>query len=160
QAVTEIQWWHAMTGANNDMVNEITKQFNDSQTDYKVTPVFKGSYQDTLNAGIAAYRAKQAPTIIQIFDAGTGVMMGAQTAIVPVADVLKQAGATFDKSQYLPGIVSYYSKTDGTMLSFPYNSSSPILYYNKDIFQKAGLDPNNPPKTWPDVFADARKIKA
>jgi sn-glycerol 3-phosphate transport system substrate-binding protein len=159
-ATAEIQWWHAMTGANNDVVNELTKEFNDSQTAYKVTPVFKGSYLETLNAGIAAFRAHQAPTIIQIYDAGTGVMMGAQNAIVPVADVMQKAGANFDKSQYLPGIVSYYSKPDGTMLSFPYNSSSPILYYNKDIFQKAGLDPNRPPLTWPDVWADARQIKA
>ena len=158
-ATVEIQWWHAMTGANNDVVNELTTEFNASQSDYKVTPVFKGSYQDTLNAGIAAFRAHQAPTIIQVFDAGTGVMMGAQNAVVPVADVMKKAGVAFDQSQYLPGIVAYYSKPDGTMLSFPFNSSTPILYYNKDIFQKAGLDPTKPPLTWPDVWADARQIK-
>jgi sn-glycerol 3-phosphate transport system substrate-binding protein len=157
-AVTEIQWWHAMAGANNEVVEQLTKEFNDSQSDYKVTPVFKGTYPETLNAGIAAFRAKQPPTIIQVFDVGTGVMMNSEGAIVPVADVLAKGGAAFDKSQYLPGIVSYYSKPDGTMLSFPYNSSSPILYYNKDIFQKAGLDVNNPPKTWPEVWADARQI--
>ncbi len=67
-------------------------------------------------------------------------MMNAEGAIVPVADVLEKGGYTFDKAQYLPGIVAYYSKPDGTMLSFPYNSSSPILYYNKDILAKAGLD--------------------
>jgi len=158
QAAVEIQWWHAMTGANDDVVNELTKQFNDSQTDYKVTPVFKGSYPETLQAGIAAFRAKQAPTIIQVFDVGTGVMMSAEGAVMPVAQVLEKGGVKFDKTQYLPGIVSYYSKPDGTMLSFPYNSSSPILYYNKDAFQKAGLDPSKPPLTWAEVFDDARKI--
>ncbi|GAB1582149.1 sn-glycerol-3-phosphate ABC transporter substrate-binding protein UgpB [Phyllobacterium phragmitis] len=158
-AVTEISWWHAMTGANNEVVDTLAKEFNESQSDYKVVPVFKGTYPETLNAGIAAFRAKQAPDIIQVFDVGTGVMMAAEGAVKPVAEVLSEGGATFDKSQYLPGIVAYYSKPDGTMLSFPYNSSSPILYYNKDIFEKAGLDVNNPPKTWPEVWEAAKKIK-
>jgi sn-glycerol 3-phosphate transport system substrate-binding protein len=158
-AVTEISWWHAMTGANNEVVETLAKEFNESQSEYKVSPVFKGTYPETLNAGIAAFRAKQPPHIIQVFDVGTGVMMAAEGAVKPVADILSMGGATFDKSQYLPGIVAYYSKPDGTMLSFPYNSSSPVLYYNKDIFAKAGLDADNPPKTWPEVFDTARKIK-
>lgn len=158
-AVTEIQWWHAMTGANNEVVETLSKEFNESQSDYKVVPVFKGTYPETLNAGIAAFRAQQAPHIIQVFDVGTGVMMAAEGAVKPVAEILSMGGTEFDKSKYLPGIVAYYSKPDGTMLSFPYNSSSPILYYNKDIFQKAGLDPESPPKTWPEVFEAARKIK-
>ena len=158
-AQTEITWWHAMTGANNEVVETLSKEFNESQKEFKVTPVFKGTYSETLNAGIAAFRAKQPPHIIQVFDVGTGVMMGAEGAVKPVADILSMGGKPFDKSQYLPGIVAYYSKPDGTMLSFPYNSSSPILYYNKDIFQKAGLDAENPPKTWPEVFEAARKIK-
>ena len=159
-AATEIQWWHAMTGANNEVVEQLSKEFNESQSNYKILPVFKGTYAETLNAGIAAFRAKQPPAIIQVFDAGSGVMMGAQGAIVPVADVLEKGGFKFNKADYLPGIVSYYSKPDGTMLSFPYNSSSPILYYNKDIFKKAGLDAENPPKTWPAVFEAAKKIKS
>lgn len=159
-AVTEISWWHAMTGANNEVVERLSKEFNESQGEYKVVPVFKGTYPETLNAGIAAFRANQAPDIIQVFDAGTGVMMAAEQAIKPVAEILSMGGSAFDKSKYLPGIVSYYSKPDGTMLSFPYNSSSPILYYNKDIFQKAGLDVDNPPKTWGEVWEAAKKIKS
>ncbi|WP_206455148.1 sn-glycerol-3-phosphate ABC transporter substrate-binding protein UgpB [Aurantimonas marina] len=158
-AATELQWWHAMTGANNEVVETLAKEFNASQDEYKITPVFKGTYPETLNAGIAAFRAKQMPAIIQVFDVGTGVMMGAEGAVKPIAEVLEAGGYTFDKSQYLPGIVAYYSKPDGTMLSFPYNSSSPILYYNKDVFEKAGLDVKNPPKTWQEVFDAARKIK-
>jgi sn-glycerol 3-phosphate transport system substrate-binding protein len=159
-AQTEIQWWHAMTGANNEVVETLSKEFNESQSDYKVMPVFKGTYPETLNAGIAAFRARQAPHIIQVFDVGTGVMMGAEGAVMPVADIISMGGKAFDPKEYLPGIVAYYSKPDGTMLSFPYNSSSPILYYNKDAFAKAGLDAENPPKTWPEVFDAARKIKA
>ncbi len=157
-AATEIQWWHAMTGANNKVVDQLADEFNRSQSSYKVVPVFKGTYPETLSAGMAAFRAGQPPAIIQVFDVGTGVMMATDGVIVPVAEVLEKAGYDFDKSQYLPGIVAYYSKPDGTMLSFPYNSSSPILYFNKDIFEKAGLDANNPPKTWPQVWAAARRI--
>ncbi|WP_119274835.1 sn-glycerol-3-phosphate ABC transporter substrate-binding protein UgpB [Taklimakanibacter deserti] len=159
-AKTQVTWWHAMTGANNEVVEKIAKDFNASQQDYELVPVFKGTYPETLNAGIAAFRAGQPPDIIQVFDVGTGVMMNAEGAIKPAAEVLTEAGMAFDKSQYLPGIVAYYSRPDGTMLSFPYNSSSPILYFNKDIFQKAGLDAANPPKTWNEVWDAAKKIKA
>ncbi|WP_119389149.1 sn-glycerol-3-phosphate ABC transporter substrate-binding protein UgpB [Phyllobacteriaceae bacterium SYSU D60012] len=159
-AKTQISWWHAMTGANNEVVDKIAKDFNASQQDFELVPVFKGTYPETLNAGIAAFRAGQPPDIIQVFDVGTGVMMNAEGAIKPAAEVLTDAGMTFDKSQYLPGIVAYYSRPDGTMLSFPYNSSSPILYFNKDIFAKAGLDADNPPKTWNEVWDAAKKIKA
>jgi sn-glycerol 3-phosphate transport system substrate-binding protein len=159
-AATELQWWHAMSGANNEVVDNLAKEFNASQSEYKIVPVFKGSYPETLNAGIAAFRAKQSPAILQVFDAGSGVMMGAEGAVMPVADVLKKGGFTFDKANYLAGIVAYYSKPDGTMLSFPYNSSSPVMYYNKDTFKKAGLNPEEAPKTWPEVFEAAKKIKA
>lgn len=158
-AVTEIQWWHAMTGANNEVVETLSKEFNESQDEVKVVPVFKGTYPETLNAGIAAFRAGQAPHIIQVFDVGTGVMMAAEGAVKPVAEVLPLAGREFNKDEYLPGIVAYYSRPDGTMLSFPYNSSSPILYYNKDHLEAAGLDPDSPPTTWPEVFEAAKKIK-
>ncbi|NRQ18405.1 sn-glycerol-3-phosphate ABC transporter substrate-binding protein UgpB [Ensifer sesbaniae] len=159
-AATELAWWHAMTGANNETVERLAKEFNESQSEYKVVPVFKGTYAETLNAGIAAFRSRQAPAILQVFDAGSGVMLGAEGAVVPVADVLKKGGYEFDKDQYLPGIVAYYSKPDGTMLSFPFNSSSPVLYYNKDAFAKAGIDTAKPPATWPEVFEAAKKIKA
>ncbi|MDZ4391389.1 sn-glycerol-3-phosphate ABC transporter substrate-binding protein UgpB [Cypionkella sp.] len=159
QAQTEISWWHAMSGANGEVVEKIASDFNASQSEYVVKPVFKGTYPETLNAGIAAFRAGQSPDIMQVFDVGTGVMMGAQGAIKPVAEVLTEGGFAFDKSQYLAGIVGYYSSPEGEMLSFPYNSSSPILYYNKDIFEKAGLDVNTPPKTWAEVWVAARKIK-
>jgi sn-glycerol 3-phosphate transport system substrate-binding protein len=158
-AQTEISLWHAMAGANNEVIDKIASDFNASQSDYKVVTVFKGSYPETLNAGIAAFRAGQAPDIMQVFDVGTGVMMAAQGAIKPAAEVMSESGSEFDPSQYLPGIVAYYSTPDGTMLSFPYNSSSPILYFNKDIFGKAGLDASNPPKTWDEVWAAAKQIK-
>lgn len=157
---TEIQWWHALTGANNDVVVKLSEDFNASQKDYKVVPVYKGSYPDTLNAGIAAFRAGQAPHILQVFEVGTGTMMSAKGAIKPVHEVMKEAGEKFDPNAYLPAITGYYSTAKGDMLSMPFNSSSMVMWYNKDAFKKAGLDPAKPPKTWPETFEAAKKLKA
>jgi sn-glycerol 3-phosphate transport system substrate-binding protein len=159
-AVTEIQWWHAMTGANNDVIVKLAEEFNASQTDYKVVPSYKGNYADTLNAGIAAFRAGSAPHIMQVFEVGTATMMSAKGAIKPVHELMKEAGEAFDPTTYLPTITGYYSTAKGEMLSFPFNSSSAVMWYNKDAFVKAGLDPAKPPKTWPEVFDAARKLKA
>jgi sn-glycerol 3-phosphate transport system substrate-binding protein len=157
-AQTELEWWHAMTGARNQAVRELADAFNSSQSGYRVVPVFKGTYPQVLEDGLAAFEAGNPPHIIQVFDVGTGVMMNAEDAIVPVSEVLEMGGGVFDKRQYLPGIVAYYSRPDGKMLSFPYNSSSPILYYNKTVYERAGLNPNEPPKTWPEVWRHAHRI--
>ncbi|PZO63308.1 MAG: sn-glycerol-3-phosphate ABC transporter substrate-binding protein UgpB [Paracoccus denitrificans] len=158
-AATEIQWWHAMGGELGTKLEEIVKGFNDSQTEYKVVPSFKGTYPETMNAAIAAFRAKQQPAIVQVFEVGTGTMMAAKGAIKPVYQLMEEQGQPFDKSSFLPAVVGYYTDPDGNMLSFPFNSSTPIMYYNKDIFEKAGLDPETPPKTWADVESFSKKIK-
>ena len=144
-AVTEIQWWHAMTGGNNDIVNKLAADFNASQSDYKVVPSYKGSYADTMNAGIAAFRAGNAPNIMQVFEVGTATMMSAKGAIKPVYELMKEAGEPFDPKAYLPAITGYYSTAKGDMLSFPFNSSSMVMWVNLDALKKAGID--NPPKT-------------
>ncbi len=159
-AVTEIQWWHAMTGPNNDVIVKLADDFNKSQGDYKVVPTFKGNYADTMNAGIAAFRAGGAPHIMQVFEVGTATMMSAGGAIKPVHQLMKDAGEKFDPASYLSAIAGYYSTSKGEMLSFPFNSSSAVMWYNKDAFKKAGLDPNAPPKTWPETFEAAKKLKA
>ena len=160
QAQTEIHWWHALTGANNDVVVKLSNDFNASQKEYKVVPSYKGSYPDTMNAGIAAFRAGNAPHILQVFEVGTATMMGARGAIKPVFDVMKESGEKFDPNSYLPAVAGYYSTSKGEMLSMPFNSSTAIMWYNKDAFKKANLDPNKPPKTWPEVFDYAKKLKA
>jgi sn-glycerol 3-phosphate transport system substrate-binding protein len=157
-AQTEIQWWHAMTGANNDVIVRLAEEFNAAQKDYKVVPAYKGSYADTLNAGIAAFRAGNAPHIMQVFEVGTATMMGARGAVKPVQDLMKEAGEAFDPNSYLPAIAGYYSTLKGEMLSFPFNSSSAVMWYNRDALKKIGL--NEPPKTWPEVFEAGKKFKA
>jgi sn-glycerol 3-phosphate transport system substrate-binding protein len=156
-AVTELQWWHAMTGGNNDVIVKLANDFNASQSDYKVVPTYKGGYADTMNAGIAAYRAGNAPHIMQVFEVGTATMMAATGAVKPVFQMMKEAGEKFDSNAYLSGITGYYSTAKGEMLSLPFNSSSTVMWINKDALKKAGIA--EIPKTWPEVFEAAKKLK-
>jgi sn-glycerol 3-phosphate transport system substrate-binding protein len=157
-AATEITWWHAMGAELGKKLEEIVQKYNDSQTEYHVTPVYKGSYPETMTAAIAAFRAGEQPDIVQVFEVGTGTMMAAKGAIYPVFQLMADTGEPFDPSGFLPTVVGYYTDTDGNMLSMPFNSSTPILYYNKDVFKKAGLDPDTPPKTWEQLEEFSKKI--
>ena len=160
QAQTEIQWWHSMTAFNNEWVNTLAKQFNESQKAYKVVPIYKGSYDESMTAAIAAYRAGNAPHILQVFEVGTATMMASGGAIVPAGKVMTDAGYKFDPKAYVAAVAGYYTAPNGQMLSFPYNSSTTVFYYNKDAYKAAGLDPEKPPTTWPEVALAAGKLKA
>jgi sn-glycerol 3-phosphate transport system substrate-binding protein len=159
-AQVEIQWWHAMGGALGEWVNDLAKGFNESQKAYKVVPTFKGSYPETLTAGIAAFRAGNQPDILQVFEVGTATMMASKGAIVPVGKVMKDSGLKFDPSGFVSAVAGYYTAPNGQMLSMPFNSSTTVFYYNKDAFKAAGLDPEKPPVTWPEVALAAAKLKA
>ena len=159
-AQTEIQWWHAMGGNLGETVNQLAEGFNKSQSEYKVNPVYKGSYTETLTAAIAAFRAKQAPHIVQVFEVGTANMMAAKGAVYPVYQLMADAKEPFDPKAYIGPVYGYYSTTDGKLLSMPFNSSTPVLYWNKELLSKAGLDPNKPPKTWPELGEMAKKAVA
>ncbi|WP_341703961.1 sn-glycerol-3-phosphate ABC transporter substrate-binding protein UgpB [Ferrovibrio sp.] len=156
----EIQWWHAMGGALGERVNEMAENFNKGQDKYTVVAVNKGNYAETLTAAMAAFRAGKGPHIVQVFEVGTGTMMAARGAIKPVYQLMAENGYSFDPKTYLAAVTGYYTTTDGKMLSFPFNSSTPVFYYNKDAFKKAGLDPAKPPKTWQEVDAALPKLKA
>ena len=149
-AQTEISWWHGMGGALGDTVNQIATDFNASQSDYKITPVFKGTYEETLTAGIAAFRAGEQPNILQVFDAGAATVIGAKGATIPVQDLLTANGVTFDLNDYISGVRYFYSDSAGKMIGMPFNSSSPIMYYNIDALEKAGV---TPPKTYEEFEA-------
>ena len=153
-AAIEIAWWHAMGGVNGDRVNKIASDFNATQSDYEVVPVYKGNYTETMTAAIAAFRAKKQPHIVQVFEVGTATMMSAKGAIYPIEQLMKDAAEPFDRAAFLPAVISYYTTPAGDLLSMPFNSSTPVLWFNKDAFDRAGIV--SPPKTW-DEMADASK---
>jgi sn-glycerol 3-phosphate transport system substrate-binding protein len=157
-AKTEIHFWHAMSGHLNDAVDALAKRFNDKQSDYEVMPLRKGTYPETLTAAIAAYRAKTPPHIVQVFDVGTQSMLQSG-AIMPVFQLMKDQGMAIDWSDFVQPVLSYYSK-DNRLYSMPFNSSTPILYFNKDALQRAWLNPDKPPTSWREVGEYARRIVA
>ena len=156
-AQVEIQWWHAMGGANGERVDKIAADFNAMQSDYKVVPVYKGNYTETMTAAIAAFRAHEQPAIVQVFEVGTATMMAAKGAVYPVEDLMADTGTEFDKSGYLPAVISYYQTPEGKLLSMPFNSSTPVLWYNKDALDAAGAEV---PTTWDEVKAASEKLVA
>ena len=147
-------------GKLGDKVNEIAESSTRSQTEYKVVPVFKGQYDESMAAAIAAYRSGNPPQIVQVFEVGTATMMAAKGAIKPVYQIMAEQHEQFDPKAYLPAVTAYYSDTKGNLLSMPFNSSTQVLYINKDAFKKAGLDPSKAPRTWPDMAKAAEKLKA
>ncbi|MGY0399079.1 MAG: extracellular solute-binding protein [Ostreibacterium sp.] len=155
-ATTNITWWHAMGGQLGETVNKISSDFNASQNSCHITPIYKGTYEEAITAGIAAFRAKQAPNIIQILDAGSATIIQAKGAVIPVADLFSESKIAFDKNDYLASIRNFYADSNGKMIGMPFNSSTPILYYNKAALKKAGV---NPPKTWEDFEKIAPKLK-
>jgi len=159
-AATEIQFWHAFTGRLGDLVAEQVKKFNESQSDYRVVASHKGNYSETLNAGIAAFRAGEQPHILMVFEVGTATMMAAKGAVEPVHEVMASSGAKFDPDAYIGSVKGYYTSTDGKMLSLPFNSSTPVLWVNRDALQAAGIDPDTDLSTWQKVGVVLDKLKA
>jgi len=159
-AATEIEFWHAFTGRLGELVAEQVDTFNKSQSDYTVVASHKGNYSETLNAGIAAFRAGEQPDILMVFEVGTATMMAAKGAIKPVYEVMADAGAEFDPDAYIGSVKGYYTTTDGQMLSLPFNSSTPVLWVNKDALKAAGIDPETDLSTWQKVGDVLDKLKA
>ena len=158
EAQTRIEWWHAMGGELGEKVSQIAADFNASQDAYQIQAIYKGNYTETMTAAIAAFRAGQQPHIVQVFEVGTATMMAAKGAIYPVYQLMEDSGLAWDPSAYLPSVVGYYTDPEGNMLSMPFNSSTPVLYYNKQAFEEAGLDPEAPPTTWPELGEAAAKL--
>ena len=160
QQKVQVEFWHGLSQPEGGMLEKVVSDFNASQTKYEVNSTFKGSYPETMVAAIAAFRAGTAPHIVQMFEVGTATMMAAKGAVKPVYELMKEAGVPFDPKVYVPAVRGYYSTSDGRMLSMPFNSSTPITWYNKDAFKKAGLDPEKPPRTWEETREAAKKIRA
>ena len=160
RAATEIQWWHAMANELGRQVEKLAADFNASQSDYRIVPVYKGQYAETMTGALFAIRANAQPAIVQVNEIATATMMAAKGATYPVFQLMREQGEAFDPKAYLPAVSAYYADASGNLLSFPFNASTPILYYNKDQFRVAKLDPDAPPRTWPEVEAAAKKLRA
>jgi sn-glycerol 3-phosphate transport system substrate-binding protein len=160
RAATDIMWWHAMSGELGRQLEKLAVDFNASQSEYRIVPSYKGNYTETVTAAIFAFRSRSQPAIVQVNEIATATMMAAKGAIYPVFELMRDESEAFSPAAYLPAVTGYYTDVGGNMLSFPFNASTPILYYNKTLFRSAGLDPDVAPKTWPEVGAAAKRLRA
>ncbi|HLZ48768.1 MAG TPA: ABC transporter substrate-binding protein, partial [Candidatus Limnocylindria bacterium] len=150
----KITWWHAMTGVNGDALNKIVDGFNKSQSNIKVEAVFQGNYDDLLSKLNTALASNAAPALVQVYDIGQAYMRDSG-AVVPMQAFIDRD--KFDTSDFEPAVINYYKFQD-QLQSMPFNASSAILYYNKDAFKDAGLDPEKPPVTFTEVADAAKKL--
>jgi sn-glycerol 3-phosphate transport system substrate-binding protein len=151
----EVQWWHAMTGVLGERIDELVKQFNDSNQKYKVVATNRGTYDEVINGTIAAYRAKRAPHIVQIYERGFMTML-LSDAVVPVHDLMAKHNYNVNWGDFIKPVAGFYSYK-GKLAAMPFNSSTPILYYNKEQFQKAGFD--KPAETWGELDKQLYALK-
>ena len=151
----EIEFWHAMSGSGQESLDSIVEGFNESQGDYTVKAEFQGSYEELLTKLRSIGGTKDAPAIMQVFEIGTKYMIDSGY-IEPMQKFIDEDG--YDLEQLEENILNYY-RVDGELYSMPFNSSTPVMLYNKDAFKEAGLDPEKAPETFADVIDTAAKLK-
>jgi sn-glycerol 3-phosphate transport system substrate-binding protein len=155
-APREIRFWHAMGGVNGERLEEMTRQFNASQPDYTVSPVFKGTYDELINATVAAYRTRTQPQLVQIYERGFMTML-LSGAVVPVQELMAAQRHQINWGDFIKPIAGYYTHK-GQLAAMPFNSSTPVLFFNKAHFAKAGLE--KPAETWQALEQQLRQVKA
>lgn len=150
----EIVMWHSMNRANEEALQSLTDQFNASQSDVRVKLLNTTSYNDTFIKYRAGLSGGDLPDVVQIEDTGLQGMIDSQS-IVPIAACIK--ADKYDTDDFVERVLDYYT-VEKTLYGMPFNVSNPVLYYNKQAFQKAGLDPEKPPATLDDVRAASQKL--
>lgn len=151
----EIEFWHAMAGSGQESLDSIVEGFNESQDKYTVKAEFQGSYEESLTKLRSVGGTKDAPAITQVFEVGTKYMIDSGF-IEPMSTFIEKYD--YDLSQLEENILNYY-KVDGELYSMPFNSSTPVMVYNKDAFEAAGLDPEKAPEKFQEVIDAAAKLK-
>lgn len=151
-AATEIRFWHAMSGARGEALEQLVERFNASQREYRVVARYKGTYEQTLALSLGSRKSIWGPHLFQVYEAGTAAVMGRDLVVRPLWKVMQEAGQPL-ATDYLPAVAAHFSDAQGRLQALPFNLSTPILYYNRDAFRKAKLDPSRPPRTWYDMPA-------
>lgn len=157
QDKVKFEYWYGLSGQLGDVVQQTCDRFNASQDKYEISCIGQDGYANAVQNSIAAFRAKQHPTVVQAYDAGTAdLMMSGE--FYPVHQMMADFNIKIDWNDYFPGIANYYASSKGELFSMPFNSSTPMLYVNKEHYAAAGLDAF--PKTWEQFEENLKKIKA
>ena len=133
---TEITFWHSMGGVNGEALESLVTKFNDeNEYGIKVTSVYQGEYDDSLTKLKSAQIGNMGADLVQIYDIGTAFMINSGW-IVPMQELID--ADSYDMSNIEENLTAYYT-VDDQLYSMPFNSSTPIMYYNVDMFEKAGI---------------------
>lgn len=154
EAPVEIVFWHSMGGVGGEALQQLADGFNSSQDKIKVEVQYQGSYDEAINKLKSASLGAASPDLMQLYDIGTRWMIDSEYAC-KMQDFIDAEG--FDTSELEENILAYYSINDA-LYSMPFNSSTPILYYNKDLFKEVGLDPEVAPKSIEEMMAYSEKL--
>jgi len=154
--VIELEFWHAMGGDLGEVVDTLVARFNESQDGIQVTATYQGSYDDTYNALLAAFDAGTEPNITQNFDLAAQTMIDTGR-LIPAHRLMDADG--YDSDVFIPAVRDYYSDEQG-MVSMAFNSSTPIVYYNADMFEAAGLDEPDLEWDFTDFMATCDQLQA
>ena len=155
---TDIVFWHSMDDTLGAELATLAERFNASQHDWRIVPEYKGSYDKALEEGLAAQRAGKGPHVMQVVEVGTASVLAQPKIYKPVYQLMAETGEKLDNRGFFPAVSSFFSDNQGRLVAMPFNTSTAVLYINRDAFRKAGLDPEQPPKTWRDVQAAAIKL--
>jgi sn-glycerol 3-phosphate transport system substrate-binding protein len=151
-----LEFWHAMGGNLGELVDELTARFNESQDQIVVNATFQGSYDDTYNALLAAFESGNEPNIIQNFDLASQTMIDTGR-LVPAWQLMERDG--YDPETFVPAVRDYYSDENG-MVALAFNSSTPLIYYNMDMFEQAGVEPLHDSLTFSEFLAVCEQLMA
>lgn len=155
----KISVWHSFSGQLEQVFLQFADEFNRQQSDYRIETIYKGNYTESLTSFAAAFRAHKPPAMIQVFEVGTATMLYPRGIINPLYRVLQENNVNIEQADMLPAIKAYYSDKKERLLALPFNSSVPVLYYNKVLFKQAGIKNAEIPHTWQQIPVIAEKLK-
>ncbi len=154
----EIILWHSLAGDAGSEIQALAKDFNRSQSGYRIKPIYKGDYIESLTSFAAAFRAHQPPALIQVFEVGTTTMLKPSGIIKPVDALMQEEGLTLPETSFFPAVRAFYSE-HGHLMAMPFNTSVPALFYNADALAKVGYSAQSFPRTWNELEILASKLK-
>jgi sn-glycerol 3-phosphate transport system substrate-binding protein len=157
-AATDIELWHSLGGPAGDQLVQLTQRFNESQNEYRINASFKGGHDETLKAGLEAQKAGRGPHLLHVEETDVDALTKARSSLRPVYQVMQEAREPLNSKTFIPAIGDRFSDEQGRLTSLPFDVTTPVLFYNRDAFVEAGLDPEDPPRTWMKVQEAALKL--
>ncbi|MBK8176875.1 MAG: extracellular solute-binding protein [Rhodospirillales bacterium] len=159
-AADYVEFWHTMSGQRGTELRQMVTRFNAVQPECSVVPIYAGNFFSATNSVLDVLDQNNPPKIIQIDRTATATLLASRDRFYPIRELMSAASEPFNQSQFLLAVAGSVTDENGDLMALPFDLAAPVLYYNKDAFRLAGLDPKTPPRTWPDVARAAHRTQA